>query len=92
MWKALLIAILFSGYEVLTELQNIMGEGEPDPCKEGLLVDASNRFFTLIPTVHPTVISDLQTLKSKVLPSNLQNKIGVAAFCLGNLCNIPLMT
>ena len=46
-----------------------MGEGEPDPRKEGLLVDASNRFFTLIPTVHPTVISDLQILKSKVRTS-----------------------
>jgi hypothetical protein len=63
---------LIAGYEVLTEIQNILKDANNGPREQGLLVDASNRFFTLIPTVHPLIISDEQTLKSKVnqLPSS----------------------
>lgn len=57
---------VIAGYAVLTEIQNILGAADQGPRQQGLLVDASNRFFTLIPTVHPLVISDEQTLKSKV--------------------------
>ncbi len=51
----------------MTEIQNIMAKDELSAVKDGLLVDASNRFFTLIPTVHPSVISDHTILKSKVV-------------------------
>ena len=60
-----------AGYEVLTEIQNILKDAGNGPRQQGLLVDASNRFFTLIPTVHPMVISNEQTLKSKVIGSHL---------------------
>lgn len=71
----------FSGYEVLTEIQNILGEDENKPRQEGMLVDASNRFFTLIPTVHPVVISDSEILKSKVLISNLSFYLNIKVIC-----------
>lgn len=34
--------------------------------KESLIVDASNRFFTVIPSIHPHVIQDEDDFKSKV--------------------------
>lgn len=34
--------------------------------KESLIVDASNRFFTVIPSIHPHVIRDEDDFKSKV--------------------------
>ncbi len=61
---------MHAGYQVLTEIQNIMAKDELSAVKDGLLVDASNRFFTLIPTVHPSVISDHTILKSKVVFSS----------------------
>ncbi|CAI9290520.1 unnamed protein product [Lactuca saligna] len=41
------------GFEVLTKLQNLLKETTDNPQKESLIVDASNRFFTVIPSVHP---------------------------------------
>lgn len=34
--------------------------------KESLIIDASNRFFTMIPSIHPHVIRDEDVFKSKV--------------------------
>lgn len=43
-----------------------MNMGSDQPQKEGLLLDASNRFFTLIPSVQPNVINSVKMLKTKV--------------------------
>ncbi|KVH94267.1 BRCT domain-containing protein [Cynara cardunculus var. scolymus] len=44
------------GFEVLTELQNLLNKAADNPAvKESMIVDASNRFFTVIPSVHPHV-------------------------------------
>ena len=40
---------------------------ESDPAvRESLIVDASNRFFTLIPSIHPHVIRDEDGFNAKV--------------------------
>lgn len=57
-----------AGFEALTEIQKLLTESDPQPSiKENLLVDASNRFFTMIPSVHPHIIRDEDDFKSKVL-------------------------
>jgi hypothetical protein len=53
-----------SAFQVLTEIQNILKDHSDR--MNNLLVDASNRFFTLVPHVHPRIIVDQDTLKSKV--------------------------
>lgn len=83
----LITSVSFSGYEVLTEIQNILGEDENKPRQEGMLVDASNRFFTLIPTVHPVVISDSETLKSKVLIFDLSFYLNIRVICKVSVSN-----
>jgi len=56
------------GFEALTEIQRLLTESDPQPTmKESLLVDASNRFFTMIPSIHPHIIRDEDDFKSKVL-------------------------
>lgn len=57
-----------AGFEVLTEIQNILNNtSKNDPAaKESLIVDASNRFFTLIPSIHPHVIRDEDDFNAKV--------------------------
>ncbi|KAK9206560.1 hypothetical protein WN943_016839 [Citrus x changshan-huyou] len=55
------------GFEALTEIQNLLNNGAYDPSvKESLIIDASNRFFTVIPSIHPHVIRDEDDFKSKV--------------------------
>ncbi|GAV61586.1 BRCT domain-containing protein/PARP domain-containing protein/zf-PARP domain-containing protein/PARP_reg domain-containing protein/WGR domain-containing protein/PADR1 domain-containing protein [Cephalotus follicularis] len=54
------------GFEALTEMQDILNSDYDPEIKEGLLVDASNRFFTVIPTVHPRAIQDEDDFMSKV--------------------------
>uniref|UniRef100_A0A3S6KHI0 Poly [ADP-ribose] polymerase n=1 Tax=Juniperus drupacea TaxID=103973 RepID=A0A3S6KHI0_9CONI len=54
------------GFEVLTELQNLINRRDSDVSKENLIIDASNCFFTIIPSVHPHVIRDEDELKSKI--------------------------
>ncbi|XP_020247159.1 poly [ADP-ribose] polymerase 1 isoform X2 [Asparagus officinalis] len=56
------------GFEVLTEIQNILNDtAKSDPAvRESLIVDASNRFFTLIPSIHPHVIRDEDDFNKKV--------------------------
>ncbi|GAB2223188.1 hypothetical protein Droror1_Dr00017326 [Drosera rotundifolia] len=47
------------GFEALTQIQNFLANNDLSPAmKESLFVDASNRFFTLIPSIHPHVIKD----------------------------------
>jgi len=58
----------FLGFEALTEIQNLLKITNPDPSvKEGLLINASNRFFTMIPSIHPHIIRDEDDFKSKVI-------------------------
>jgi hypothetical protein len=55
------------GFEALTEIQNLLNSNSHDPSvKESLIIDASNRFFTLIPSIHPHIIRDEDDFKSKV--------------------------
>lgn len=56
-----------SGFEALTEIQNLLSATGYEPnMKESLIIDASNRFFTVIPSIHPHVIRDEDEFKSKV--------------------------
>ena len=55
------------GFEALTELQNLFSSEADNPSvKESRIIDASNRFFTVIPSIHPHVIKDEDDFKSKV--------------------------
>lgn len=55
------------GFEALTELQNLFSSEAHNPSvKESRIIDASNRFFTVIPSIHPHVIRDEDDFKSKV--------------------------
>ncbi|TKY62377.1 Poly of ADP-ribose polymerase 1 [Spatholobus suberectus] len=55
------------GFEALTEIQNLLKTSNPDPSvKESLLINASNQFFTVIPSIHPHIIRDEDDFKSKV--------------------------
>lgn len=67
----ILIFLLFLtftlGFEALTEIQNLLNSSMHDPSvKESLIIDASNRFFTVIPSIHPHIIRDEDDFKSKV--------------------------
>lgn len=72
------------GFEALTEIQNLVNSNLHDLShKESLIIDASNRFFTVIPSIHPHVIRDEDDFKSKV-------KIGLdvhaySMFCIGSI-------
>jgi len=71
----------------LTEIQNLLSSNAHDPSiKESLIIDASNRFFTVIPSIHPHAIRDEDDFKSKVQEAKCDNIIDVfysAAFlCL----------
>lgn len=57
----------FSGFAALTDIQNLLNSNDHDPSfKDSLIVDASNRFFTVIPSIHPHVIRDEDDFQSKV--------------------------
>ncbi|TYI55471.1 hypothetical protein E1A91_D11G144400v1 [Gossypium mustelinum] len=54
------------GFEALTEIQNLLNSDASDPSlKESFIIDASNRFFTVIPSIHPHVIRDEDDFKAK---------------------------
>uniref|UniRef100_A0ACD5TFQ5 Uncharacterized protein n=1 Tax=Avena sativa TaxID=4498 RepID=A0ACD5TFQ5_AVESA len=59
------------GFEALTEIQNLLDNtgNQELALRESLIVAASNRFFTLIPSVHPHIIRDEDdlTMKAKML-------------------------
>ncbi|XP_024981698.1 poly [ADP-ribose] polymerase 1 [Cynara cardunculus var. scolymus] len=72
------------GFEVLTELQNLLNKAADNPAvKESMIVDASNRFFTVIPSVHPHVIKDEDDFKSKVKMLEALQDIEIASRLVG---------
>ncbi|XP_010414140.1 PREDICTED: poly [ADP-ribose] polymerase 1 [Camelina sativa] len=72
------------GFEVLTEIQKLLTESYPQPSiKESLLVDASNRFFTMIPSIHPHIIRDEDDFKSKVKMLEALQDIEIASRLVG---------
>ncbi|KAI3506849.1 hypothetical protein L1887_21425 [Cichorium endivia] len=71
------------GFEVLTELQNLLKEATDNPLKESLIIDASNRFFTVIPSVHPHVIKDEDDFKLKVKMLEALQDIEIASKLVG---------
>ncbi|KAL2609830.1 hypothetical protein R1flu_028403 [Riccia fluitans] len=73
------------GFQVLTEIQDLMNMSNDHPQKEGLMVDASNRFFTLIPSVQPNVIKDERTLKTKIDMLETLRDIEIASELIGSV-------
>ncbi|KAG1362571.1 Poly [ADP-ribose] polymerase [Cocos nucifera] len=73
------------GFEALTEIQNLLNNNAAhDPViKESLIVDASNRFFTLIPSIHPHVIRDEDDFKAKVKMLEALQDIEIASRLVG---------
>ncbi|GMH02358.1 hypothetical protein Nepgr_004197 [Nepenthes gracilis] len=72
------------GFEALTQIQNLLSNDAFDPSmKESLIVDASNRFFTVIPSIHPHVIRDEDDFKSKVKMLEALQDIEIASRLVG---------
>ncbi|KAJ4822115.1 Poly [ADP-ribose] polymerase 1 [Turnera subulata] len=72
------------GFEALTEIQNLLSSNVHDPSvKESLIIDASNRFFTVIPSIHPHVIRDEDDFKSKVKMLEALQDIELASRIVG---------
>ncbi|KAK1284252.1 Poly [ADP-ribose] polymerase 1 [Acorus calamus] len=72
------------GFEALTEIQNLLNSNEYEPSlRQSLLVDASNRFFTLIPSIHPFVIRDEDDFKAKVKMLEALQDIEIASKLVG---------
>ncbi|KAA8550776.1 hypothetical protein F0562_002460 [Nyssa sinensis] len=72
------------GFEALTEIQNLLKSNAHNPSvKESLIVDASNRFFTVIPSIHPHVIRDEDDFKSKVKMLEALQDIEIASRLVG---------
>ncbi|XVE77898.1 hypothetical protein DITRI_Ditri13aG0100800 [Diplodiscus trichospermus] len=72
------------GFEALTEIQNLLNSNAHDPSvKESLIIDASNRFFTVIPSIHPHVIRDEDDFKSKVKMLEALQDIEIASRLVG---------
>ncbi|XP_043688247.1 poly [ADP-ribose] polymerase 1 [Telopea speciosissima] len=71
------------GFEALTEIQNLLESSNHDPFKESILIDASNRFFTVIPSIHPHVIRDEDDFKSKVKMLEALQDIEIASRLVG---------
>ncbi|XP_010469693.1 PREDICTED: poly [ADP-ribose] polymerase 1-like [Camelina sativa] len=75
---------IHKGFEALTEIQKLLTESDPQPStKESLLVDASNRFFTMIPSIHPHIIRDEDDFKSKVKMLEALQDIEIASRLVG---------
>lgn len=72
------------GFEALTELQNLFNCNDHNPSyKKSLIVDASNRFFTVIPSIHPHVIRDEDDFRSKVKMLEALQDIEIASRLVG---------
>lgn len=75
---------IHKGFEALTELQNLLSNTALNPSvRESLIVDASNRFFTLIPSIHPHVIRDEDDFESKVKMLEALRDIEIASSLVG---------
>ncbi|KAG8389232.1 hypothetical protein BUALT_Bualt02G0207400 [Buddleja alternifolia] len=72
------------GFEALTQIQNLLSNTAHAPSvKESLIIDASNRFFTVIPSIHPHVIKDEDDFKSKVKMLEALQDIEIASRLVG---------
>ncbi|KAK2387997.1 Poly [ADP-ribose] polymerase 1 [Trifolium repens] len=72
------------GFEALTDIQNLFKSSNPDPSlRDSLLIDASNRFFTMIPSIHPHIIRDEDDFKSKVKMLEALQDIEIASRLVG---------
>ncbi|XP_062080552.1 poly [ADP-ribose] polymerase 1 [Humulus lupulus] len=72
------------GFEALTEIQNLLKNSNHNPSMlESLIVDASNRFFTVIPSIHPHVIRDEDDFKSKLKMLEALQDIEIASKLVG---------
>ncbi|KAL8170322.1 hypothetical protein V2J09_022126 [Rumex salicifolius] len=72
------------GYEALTQLQNLLSNDALDPSiRESRIVDASNKFFTMIPSIHPHIIRDEDDFKSKVKMLEALQDIEIASNIVG---------
>ncbi|OVA02446.1 BRCT domain [Macleaya cordata] len=72
------------GFEALTEIQNLLTSKNQDlSVRESLLIDASNRFFTIIPSIHPHVIRDENDFRSKVKVLEALQNIEIASRLVG---------
>ncbi|GBG68001.1 hypothetical protein CBR_g1120 [Chara braunii] len=70
------------GFAVLQEVQNLLQmrfDEQTAPRRDGMLVDASNRFYTLIPAVKPAPISTEEALKGKIMMLEALRDIEIAA-------------
>ncbi|KAK7839127.1 poly [adp-ribose] polymerase 1 [Quercus suber] len=71
-------------FNALTEIQNLLNSNAHNPSvKESLIVDASNRFFTVIPSIHPHIIRDEDDFKSKVKMLEALQDIEIASRLVG---------
>ncbi|XP_074589345.1 poly [ADP-ribose] polymerase 1 [Curcuma longa] len=72
------------GFAALTEILNLICNTTYAPAvKESLIVDASNRFFTLIPSIHPHLIQHEDDIKDKVKMLEALNNIEIASRLVG---------
>uniref|UniRef100_A0A0D9WXY3 Poly [ADP-ribose] polymerase n=1 Tax=Leersia perrieri TaxID=77586 RepID=A0A0D9WXY3_9ORYZ len=73
------------GFEALTEIQNLLdNSGNQElAIRESLIVAASNRFFTLIPSIHPHIIRDEDDLMVKVKMLEALQDIEIASKLVG---------
>ncbi|CAL5193723.1 unnamed protein product [Lathyrus oleraceus] len=72
------------GFEALTDIQNLFTSGNPDSSvRDSLLIDASNRFFTVIPSIHPHIIRDEDDFKAKVKMLEALQDIEIASRLVG---------
>ncbi|KAF6175035.1 hypothetical protein GIB67_039583 [Kingdonia uniflora] len=72
-----------NGFEALTEIQNLLNSNSDASIKESLLISASNRFFTVIPSIHPHVIRDEEDFKLKVKMLEALQDIEIASRLVG---------
>ncbi|PWZ40138.1 Poly [ADP-ribose] polymerase 1 [Zea mays] len=73
------------GFEALTEIQNLLKDTADQALavRESLIVAASNRFFTLIPSIHPHIIRDEDDLMIKAKMLEALQDIEIASKIVG---------
>ncbi|GJN12065.1 hypothetical protein PR202_ga30309 [Eleusine coracana subsp. coracana] len=76
---------LARGFEALTEIQNLLKDtGDQElAVRESYIVAASNRFFTLIPSIHPHIIQDEEDLMMKAKMLEALQDIEIASKLVG---------
>lgn len=73
------------GFEALTEIQNLLKDtaNQALAVRESLIVAASNRFFTLIPSIHPHIIRNEDDLMIKAKMLEALQDIEIASKLVG---------